>query len=226
MASPFDCCRDYPAKMAANVRILAEQQGLARSIEHSECLDSQARPIPWYTYPAIEYFGQWACDGWRIFEYGCGNSSLYWADRGATVCSVEHDPQWHERMLGRINPQRQQLLLRQEREAYAAAIHECGDAFDMVVVDGIWRNECAAEGLKRLKSGGLVLLDNSDWYTDVATTLRQHGFLQVDFNGFGPINAYTWTTSIFLPCQAPWQKGMAMPKPVGGIVITEKGENW
>lgn len=223
---PFDFCNGYPPRLAENVRTLAEEHGLARSMACGECLDGQDQPIPWYTFPAIEYFRQWDCTGWNVFEYGCGNSSLFWAGRGARVSSVEHDAQWHERMLQRVDPARQRLLLRQDRESYAAAIRECGEAFDMVVVDGVWRNECAAQALPRLKPGGLVLLDNADWYTDVAATLRERGFFQVDFSGFGPINFYAWTTSLFLPFAAPWQRSMAMPTPVGGITIAERGETW
>ena len=49
-----------------------------------------------------------------------------------------------------------------------------------------------------LSDSGMVILDNSDWYSNTSKYLRDSlNLLQVDFHGFGPINDYTWTTSIF-----------------------------
>jgi hypothetical protein len=46
---------------------------------------------------------------------------------------------------------------------------------------------------------GLLIFENSDWYPKTITRLnKQLKWLQVDFAGFGPINNYTWTTSIFI----------------------------
>jgi len=46
---------------------------------------------------------------------------------------------------------------------------------------------------------GIVILDNSDWYAETAKFLRDSlNMIQIDFHGFGPINSYTWTTSLFL----------------------------
>jgi len=45
----------------------------------------------------------------------------------------------------------------------------------------------------------MVILDNSDWYRETAKYLRENlDMIEVDFHGFGPINDYTWTTSVFL----------------------------
>ena len=65
--------------------------------------------------------------------------------------------------------------------------------------------------------GGLLVLDNTDWHPHTAADLRAAGFLQVDFNGFGPLNAYAWTTSLFLRADTRLQRGWRPPQPVGGI---------
>jgi hypothetical protein len=45
----------------------------------------------------------------------------------------------------------------------------------------------------------MIILDNSDWYKETSKYLRDElDLIEVDFHGFGPINNYTWTTSIFL----------------------------
>ncbi len=203
--------------------ILAHLHGYARSLDANLPIAADGSPVPWYTYPAIEYLNQLDASGLRIFEYGSGNSSLYWARKGANVWCVEHDPHWYERM--RQNPQLRGISLCTTKESYTAAVAEVGQTFDVVIVDGAWRNESAEAALAHLSDDGIVILDNSDWYTDVARLLRSHGLFQVDFNGFGPINNYCWTTSVFLPLRSPLAERLRQPQPIGGIEAV-KGEDW
>jgi hypothetical protein len=69
--------------------------------------------------------------------------------------------------------------------------------YDIIVVDGKQRVQCCSAALSRLRKGGIIILDNSDWYPQLCSSLRDRQFIQIDFHGHGPINAYTWTTSIF-----------------------------
>jgi hypothetical protein len=205
-------------------KILAQAHGYARTLETKLPMAADGSPLPWYTYPAIEYCNQLDASGLDIFEYGSGNSSLYWAHKGAKVWCVEHDPAWYESM--RIkSAQLSGISLRNNTESYASAIAEVRLAFDIVIIDGVWRNECAAAALAHLGKDGLIILDNSDWYTDVAQFLRSSGYFQVDFNGFGPVNNYCWTTSIFLPLRSPLIERLRQPQPIGGIEVF-KGEKW
>jgi len=204
--------------------LLNRAHGHARSVEAKLPVAADGSAVPWYTYPAIEYCNQFDAFGLKIFEYGTGNSSLYWAHKGAHVWCVEHDPAWHQTMRAKSAHLRG-LSLRTDKKAYAAAIEEVGEQFDLVVIDGAWRNECAVAALGRLREGGFVILDNSDWYTDVAAFLRSRGFFQVDFSGFGPINAYCWTTSLMLPVRFALSERIRQPHPVGGIEVF-KGETW
>jgi hypothetical protein len=204
--------------------ILNRAHGHARSRELKLSVAADGSALPWYTYPAIEYCNQLDANGLKVFEYGCGNSSLYWARKGAHIWCVEHDPAWHESMQ-KSSAHLRGLSLRTERAAYAAAIEEAGEEFDIVIIDGVWRNECAAAALTRLGGAGLIILDNSDWYTDVARYLRSKGFFQVDFSGFGPINAYCWTTSFMWPVRIPMLERFRQPHPIGGVEPS-KGESW
>ena len=46
------------------------------------------RPVPWMTYPAICYLEQLDFSQKRVFEYGCGSSTAYWAKRALRTISV------------------------------------------------------------------------------------------------------------------------------------------
>jgi hypothetical protein len=80
------------------------QDGWFRSFEEGAAVDRDGKPLPWYTYPAIEFLQARVRPEMVIFEYGCGNSTLWWAKRVAEVVSVEHDGEWYRRVAARVPP--------------------------------------------------------------------------------------------------------------------------
>jgi hypothetical protein len=202
-------------KLADNVRILGDQLGQARSIEEGRPVDALGRPIPWYTYPAIEHLERLAFEGTRIFEYGCGNSTRYWCRRGALVTAVEHDREWFDEVSASV--ERADLLHRGDRDSYVAALGESDASFDIIVVDGVWRERCVEEAIARAAPHTVIILDNSDWYHEAGARLRAAGLLEIGFSGFGPCNNYAWTTSLFFGPSRPQPPIVLPPVPVGGI---------
>lgn len=51
---------------------------------------------PWITYGAREFLDGFLQPRFRVFEWGSGGSSLFFARRVAQVISVEHDANWFE----------------------------------------------------------------------------------------------------------------------------------
>jgi hypothetical protein len=176
---------------------LERRYGHWRSAWRQESVDADGSPLPWYTYPAIEYLRQLDVSDWAIFEYGSGNSTLYWAGRCRQVTAVEDDPDWHRALLAKIPPN-VTYLFETDPERYAGAPARAGHGFDCIVIDGSARPRCAQSAAEFLKPGGLIILDNADWFPNAAAALRGAGLIEVDFHGFGPINGYSWTTSLFL----------------------------
>lgn len=204
-------------RMFFNFRLLAINYGQWRSINEGKAINVFGEPIPWYTYPAIEYLNQFDFSEKNIFEFGSGNSSLYWASRVKSVVSVESDPAWYDIVKNSLKSN-QKLMLRQDGVSHVNSLAELGMKFDIIVIDGNWRRNCAHLAVDYLKSGGIVILDNSDWYPNTATDLRSNGFFQINFSGFGPINNYTWTTSIFIQQFQDLQINFKNVLPIGGIV--------
>lgn len=173
-------------------------------------------PHPWYTYPALEYLSQFDARRFSVFEFGAGSSSLFWAARARIVCAVESDPAWHAKLAAR-GVANLRLFLREDKARYVGCLAEQKEKFDVIVIDGRWRKSCAAAAPACLGEGGMIVLDNADWHPRTAQALRASGFLQIDFSGFGPINAYTWTTSVFLKPATHLQEGFRDAAPVGGL---------
>ena len=92
-------------------------------------------------------------------------------------------------------------------------------SFDIIVIDGSHRFECTLEALKFIKKDGLILLDNSDRIEEHRSgkLLRENGFIQIDFSGFGPINGYCWTTSVFVKGSGLYLLNYSNPSPIGGL---------
>jgi len=65
-------------------------------------LQSKRTPIedalPWLTFGAIRFLDAHLTADMRVFEFGCGGSTLFFAARAQAVCSVEHDSAWAERV--------------------------------------------------------------------------------------------------------------------------------
>lgn len=70
--------------------------------------------------------------------------------------------------------------------------------FDIVVINGIERVQCVRPALRGLKPDGVVIWDNSDReeFIEGYRVFAEHGFRELNFKGMGPINTYSWQTSI------------------------------
>jgi hypothetical protein len=60
--------------------------------------DFLAEATPWMCFPAVERLDQLLTAQSKVFEYGSGGSTIYFARRVAEVVSVEHDRAWHGRV--------------------------------------------------------------------------------------------------------------------------------
>ena len=206
------------AAMYINFKRLAIGYGQWRTIRERRSVNALGAPIPWYTYPAIEYLSSFDFSECDIFEYGAGNSSLFWAGRSRYVVSVEDSEDW----VGHVNNMalpNQIIIHRGTEDDYVSALSEQGKSFHIVVIDGKWRRRCTDEAMRYLEDGGMIVLDNSDRTIelDCSKVLRDHGFLQVDFSGFGPINGYCWTTSVFIKARTTLQRNFSETAPSGGL---------
>lgn len=219
--------------------ILLRDHGYFRSVSEGVYRDESNEYIPWFTYAAIEALKNWDLSDKRVFEYGSGYSTLFWASRAKEVVSVEHNHEWYDK-ISRLAPANAKIILapideqknayhpsaetRIEFERYANAID---GVFEIIVIDGYARSrvryECAKAALSHLDKTGLVILDNSDWLPATAMFLRQQGLIEVDFSGPVPGSRHYQTTSFFLTRQFDFKS--AHPRqprmPIGGHAL-----NW
>lgn len=176
------------------------ESGWIRSALAGMPVDGEQRPVPWYTYGSIEFLSRRVKSDMVVFEYGSGNSTLWWSARVARVVSCEHDHQWFELMSSKLAANVDYNFVEMSRgDDYSKRISRHEGEFDIVVIDGRDRVNCAKNSLPALKASGVILWDNSDRsdYAEGYDFLLGRGFKRLDFWGMGPINNYGWCTSVF-----------------------------
>lgn len=156
-------------------------------------------PLPWFTHPAIEFLDRQIQPSWRVFEWGCGASTLFWSYRCTHVRGIESDPKWHAAILPHL-PKNAEVSLHHDSTAYVNAIATASGPFDLIVIDGVWRDLCAEAALPFIGDETLVVLDNSDKpeIRDAVDALDRAGLYRIDFPGLIHGYAYKQITSILM----------------------------
>lgn len=165
------------------------EDGWFRSFREKAPVDAEGNPLPWITYPAIEFLVRRVTKEMSVFEYGCGASTLWWAPRVKEVVSVEHDREWFGTVASRA-PQNVDLQYIPLSEAgdYPRAVGGYRNRFHLVVIDGRERVSCAIQSLNALTPDGVIIWDNSDRaeYRQGYEFLFSHGFRKIEFVGYAP----------------------------------------
>ena len=56
--------------------------------------DENGAALPWMTYPAIEFLKNNLTKNHQVFEFGCGASTLFFAERVKKVVGLETNERW------------------------------------------------------------------------------------------------------------------------------------
>ncbi|HEX8771620.1 MAG TPA: hypothetical protein VF711_12710 [Acidimicrobiales bacterium] len=134
---------------------------------------------PWLAPKAISYLDGALRPDWVGFEWGSGRSTTWFAGRLSSLISIEHDPGWHAHVerstAGLLNVEVRLIPLDHppaetgeprydSLPGYVAAVDDVPDgSLDVVLVDGAYRQPCVAAALPKLRTGGLLIIDNTDW---------------------------------------------------------------
>ena len=206
--------------------ILRRELGFEESARKRAGILGDGRPIPLMSYAFSEYMMGLDLSEFSILEVGGGNSSLFWASRAKSVLTLEHNPAWLDHVSSQLPANLE--LMQVEKTEYAQRILALSGTYDLIVIDcGANRYDCAVAARGKLNSGGLFVLDNSDWYPNTARVLREQGLIEVDFPDFRPNHWYRCNTSIFLhPEFRPKPLGRQLPGPVLGGKDLAQMNNW
>ena len=116
---------------------------------------------PWISYDAAKAIGRHLGPTSSVLEFGSGMSTAWYATRAGHVLSIERDAEWFAEVSSRLATlENAELRLCESREAYLAI--EDDRQFDLIMIDGAWRDDCAQLATRHLAPGGVIYCDNTD----------------------------------------------------------------
>ena len=164
-------------------------------------MDSDSKPLPWLTYASIHFIEQKLnLKPMSVFEFGSGNSTLWFSDKVKKMVSIENDADFYHKMQQKILLKANvSYELRKLNGNYSNSILEYENEFDIIIIDGRERVKCTKNCVKALKASGVIIFDNSDrmQYQEAYDYLTKQQFKKIDFKGIGPIGHAEWQTTIY-----------------------------
>ena len=164
---------------------------------------------PFFAFEAVEWLENFLAKDMKVFEWGSGGSTMYFARKVDSLTSVEVSPEWHSRVSAVLKknnitncryllkvPEKSDFPKYQSNKAqfrgfdfenYCRVIDEYPDEyFDLVVVDGAVRQFCISHAFKKIKQGGFLFLDDAEEkrHTDGVKELAglaKHDFISPKF---------------------------------------------
>jgi hypothetical protein len=155
--------------------------------------------LPWLTFDAIRALEAHARPGHRVFEFGSGHSTVYWARKDVELHSVEDDSGWFEMVKENLCASPDvHLYFEKGQDAYVGRLGRTEGDFDVIVVDGSFRKACISAATGKLRPGGLLVVDNTDWHWFAsADGLVPPDWRKSIYPGFAPFIGHASETTIW-----------------------------
>lgn len=154
--------------------------------------NSVADEQPWINFPALDFLSNHMRKDFKVFEFGGGGSTLFFCQTAGEVVTVEDHAEWFQTLSDTISrkgfahwkgffiaPEPDSGVgshldpaefrsgakgLENFRfERYARSIDPFPERyFDLILVDGRARPSCIRQAIPKLKSGGYLVVDNTE----------------------------------------------------------------
>lgn len=189
-------------------------QGWFLSARKRKSVGAEGKPLPWLTYPLINFIEPKLSKKFSMFEYGSGNSTMWFADHVGFIQSVDHDELWYRQVLTKL-PSNATLMLEKidgdqsysaatflscdSENNYSSSVSRTGKLYDIILVDGVYRSNSVVHSVKCLTKEGIIIVDNVDYVESLQATdyLKNAGFRRIDFWGMCPIVHHGSCTAVF-----------------------------
>ncbi len=188
------------ALLSYNEKGYLDTIGWFNAFDSKAPVDNKNNPIPWVTYSFIDFIKDRLRPEHAVFEFGSGNSTIFYAQRTGIVVSVEHDKEWFDKITSSKPENAEMIFCELERDGdYCRMPVKLGEEFDIIIVDGRDRVNCCIQAVEALSPNGVVVLDDSERpdYRDGINYLLDKGFKQISFSGISPGLFYYKSTTIF-----------------------------
>ena len=121
------------------------------------------RNRPWFTPGARKFLEGIVSHKWDVLEFGSGGSTFWLSTRVKSLVTIEHDPAWAEAVQAKIGDAPNVRIVLHDRPYDHCATYFPDGKFDLVIVDGRDRVKCTMAVLPKVKKGGYLIFDNSQY---------------------------------------------------------------
>jgi len=169
----------------------AFRTGYVRSAFKMSAVASDGSPVPWYTYPLIDFLRFRDFSDKHVLEFGGGQSTLWWATKASSVSTLEGDKDWYQKIEQTMpsNVDLRYVTMVSREDNVAAVKAELNDIdinqYDIIVIDGLYRENMIDIALEYIARGGIIICDNAEGY-GFADGFKESGLKRVDFFGNAP----------------------------------------
>jgi hypothetical protein len=177
------------------------QTGWLHSQKTTQALDKEGEQIPWMNYSIVSFLKDRLNKTLKVFEYGSGFSTSFYAKHAHSVRSIEYDPIWWK-FIKKIEHENDNVeIVYQDKDVngeYCRAIKKSKVTYDVVIVDGRDRVNCIKQSIESISDSGVILLDDSDRdrYQEGILHAKSKGFRVLDFQGLKPGGLEMYVTSL------------------------------
>jgi len=131
---------------------------------------------PWFTKQAVAILSSFLKPEHVGLEFGSGKSTVWFAQRVCSLTSVEDNQHYfnlvkkklEEKSLHNVNLiyfNRTDYLPDEQVNSFLRLFDRFQkNSLDFILVDGFWRAGCASLGGQYIRPGGILVLDNANWY--------------------------------------------------------------
>jgi len=126
--------------------------------------------------------------GSRVLEFGSGHSTIWFAEMGCVVTSVEHNLDWFESVKDWLAERdlKAKVILRSPETFATVCLDFEDNSLDLVLVDGThgqYRIDCIRASKNKICPGGWLVLDDSHWKQVKGVPELLEGWVRMDVSG-------------------------------------------
>ncbi|MDC3338400.1 hypothetical protein OAV66_00370 [Planktomarina temperata] len=164
--------------------------GHFRSSVTEKAVDYYGNPLPWLTYPAIDFLSTRDFSDSIVLEFGGGQSTIYWSNRAEKVVTFEQDKNWINYIKNGVKPNTSiynaPKTLTEQIEFVSEVLSNLDQMYDLIIIDDMHRGKMFDLATQYLKKTGIIICDNAESY-DFQKFWRKHpNLFRVDFYGHAP----------------------------------------
>jgi hypothetical protein len=176
------------------------EKGWFKSFRKKQAIDKDGGPIPWCSYPFIKFIEPRLSEEFDVFEFGSGNSTIWYASRVNFVKSVEHDQEWYNYVKNKLPANTDYVYRKLEYGGnYCNEPNADNRTYHIIIIDGRDRNNCVNHSIDNLSKDGVIIFDNANLqnYNIGVDALTKNNFRRIDFWGLSPVTIHETCTTIF-----------------------------